>query len=75
MPTCHAPSGHLADLRAQNNKLVREFAWLADPLFFGDYPQLLKDAIQGDLPTFTTQQKASLKGSVDFLGVNVYTAR
>eukprot|EP00775_Hariotina_reticulata_P004624 gene4624-4878_t len=63
------------DIRAQNNKLVREFAWLADPLFFGDYPQLLKDAIQGDLPTFTTEQKAGLKGSVDFIGVNVYTAR
>jgi beta-glucosidase/6-phospho-beta-glucosidase/beta-galactosidase len=65
----------ITDQRAANNKLEREFGWVADPLFFGDYPQTLKDALKKDLPVFTPKQRASLKGSVDFIGVNVYTAR
>eukprot|EP00775_Hariotina_reticulata_P004623 gene4623-4877_t len=64
-----------ADRRAASNKLEREFGWVADPLFFGDYPKILKDAVKKDLPVFTSKQKASLKDSVDFIGVNVYTAR
>lgn len=55
--------------------MEREFGWLLDPLTKGDYPQILKTAIGKDLPTFTDAEKADLKGSIDFIGVNVYTAR
>lgn len=55
--------------------MEREFGWLLDPLTKGDYPDSLKQSIGSDLPTFTEQEKADLKGSIDFIGVNVYTAR
>jgi beta-glucosidase len=55
--------------------MEREFGWLLDPVTRGDYPQSLKLSIRDDLPAFTEQEKADLKGSIDFIGVNVYTAR
>lgn len=64
-----------ADKRAARNKMAREFGWLLDPLTKGDYPEILKQSIGEDLPAFTEQEKADLKGSIDFIGVNVYTAR
>lgn len=63
------------DKRAARNKMEREFGWLLDPLTKGDYPESLKQSIGSDLPAFTDQEKADLKGSIDFIGVNVYTAR
>lgn len=63
------------DKRAARNKMEREFGWLLDPLTRGDYPESLKQSIGSDLPAFTEEEKASLKGSIDFIGVNVYTAR
>lgn len=66
---------HPADKRAAQNKLDREFGWLLDPLTKGDYPDTLKQAIGGDLPQFTAEEKQDLRGSIDFIGVNVYTAR
>lgn len=64
-----------ADKRAARNKMEREFGWLLDPLTKGDYPESLKQSIGSDLPAFSDQEKADLKGSIDFIGVNVYTAR
>jgi beta-glucosidase len=55
--------------------MEREFGWLLDPVTRGDYPESLKQSIRDDLPAFTEQEKADLKGSIDFVGVNVYTAR
>lgn len=47
--------------------------WLADPLFLGDYPKAMRDTQKG-LPKFTSEQKALVMGSVDFLSLNFYTA-
>lgn len=42
----------------------------------GDYPDILKRSINnGDLPSFSEEEKRDLAGSIDFVGVNVYTAR
>jgi beta-glucosidase/6-phospho-beta-glucosidase/beta-galactosidase len=41
----------------------------------GDYPQSLKLSIKEDLPEFTPAEQEALRGSIDFIGVNVYTAR
>lgn len=65
----------VADKRAARNKMEREFGWLLDPVTKGDYPEVLKQSIGSDLPSFTEREKADLKGSIDFIGVNVYTAR
>ncbi|DBA77308.1 TPA: hypothetical protein ACH3X2_000830 [Trebouxia sp. C0005] len=45
----------------------------ADPVYLGDYPQSVK-ALVPSLPALTDQEKASLKGSVDYFALNHYTS-
>jgi len=65
----------------ENNKkyanLAAEFriGWYSDPPMVGDYPASVKERMGKDLPEFTPEEKAMLKGSSsDFLGWNTYTA-
>ncbi len=46
----------------------------ADPIFLGDYPASVRSRIT-DLPEFTPEQRASLKGSADYFALNHYTSR
>ena len=63
------------DYEACERALLFGFGWFADPVFFGDYPQVMKDFVEGNrLPLFTEQEKRLLKGSVDFIGLNHYTS-
>ncbi|KAF8082277.1 hypothetical protein N665_0839s0017 [Sinapis alba] len=48
--------------------------WHLDPTTYGDYPQSMKDAVGARLPKFTKEQKAKLKGSTDFVGMNYYSS-
>jgi beta-glucosidase/6-phospho-beta-glucosidase/beta-galactosidase len=50
-----------------------QVGWLADPLFFGDYPPAMR-ASQRALPAFKESEKRLLRGSVDFLALNYYTS-
>jgi beta-glucosidase len=44
-----------------------------DPIWLtGDYPQSLKALAAPHLPNFTSDEKASLKGSADFYALNLY---
>lgn len=45
-----------------------------DPTTYGDYPQSMKDTVGTRLPRFTNAQKAKLKDSTDFVGINYYTS-
>ena len=45
-----------------------------DPIFFGDYPQSMRENVGSRLPNFTEEQIAKVKGSLDFIGVNFLTA-
>ncbi|KAA8530122.1 hypothetical protein F0562_004831 [Nyssa sinensis] len=49
--------------------------WFMEPLVFGDYPFIMKALVRDGLPAFTDDQKALVKGSFDFIGVNYYTSR
>jgi beta-glucosidase len=48
--------------------------WFWDPIFFGDYPKLMKDLVGTRLPTFTCEQSALLKGSIDIFFLNTYSS-
>lgn len=61
------------DFTASRRALSFSLGWFADPVYFGDYPQVMKDTVGARLPSFTIEQKQLLKGSVDFLGINHYT--
>ena len=49
--------------------------WFADPIWLGDYPQVMKERLGERLPVFTPAQKQKLIGSADFFGLNHYTTQ
>jgi len=51
-----------------------EVGWFVTPIVTGQYPKALVDAYGDSFPKFTPEQSASLKGSIDFLGLDPYTA-
>lgn len=62
-----------ADQASSQRALEFFLGWFADPLYFGDYPEVMHERVQDRLPKFTTEQQALLKGSTDFFGLNHYT--
>ncbi|XP_034242079.1 myrosinase 1-like [Thrips palmi] len=77
-------SSRQEDIDAAERFRLWRYGWFADPLYFGDYPAEMKDIIgnlsaaegrqSSRLPSFTEEEKTLLKGAMDFLGVNLYTA-
>ncbi|XP_027344196.1 vicianin hydrolase-like [Abrus precatorius] len=61
------------DHKAANRALEFFFGWYALPVTYGDYPESMRSSVGDRLPKFTKAEAESLKGSVDFLGVNYYT--
>ncbi|KAJ0396578.1 hypothetical protein P43SY_003319 [Pythium insidiosum] len=57
---------------AAERSLLFNLGWFADPVYFGDYPQVMKDRCGDRLPCFTDDEKKLLKGSTDFFGLNHY---
>jgi beta-glucosidase len=62
------------DRAAAQRHIEWQMAWYADPIFKGDYPQSMKDAVGSRLPVFTAEQKQLVKGSWDYFGMNHYTS-
>jgi len=60
------------DAAAAQRSLEFLLGWFTDPLYFGDYPQVMKDRVGDRLPQFTDAEKALIKGSSDFFGLNHY---
>lgn len=50
------------DKAAAQRNLLWQVGWFADPIFFGDYPQEMRDYVGYRLPVFTLDQKADLQG-------------
>lgn len=65
------------DRDAADRSQFRELAYYADPIISGDYPAELKadPRINRYLPKFTDAQKKFVRNTVDFFGLNYYTAR
>ena len=61
------------DKEAAQRALEFYLGWFADPLFLGDYPEVMKKRVADRLPLFTKEDKALIKGSVDFFALNHYT--
>ena len=61
------------DKAAAERALLFFLAWFADPIYKGDYPQVMKDRVGDRLPSFTEDEKKLLLGSSDFFGLNHYT--
>nr|AEE61793.1 unknown [Dendroctonus ponderosae] len=71
------------DILAAERGSLTNYGWYAHPIVFGDYPEVMRERVdmrsalqgfnQSRLPVFTDEEKEELKGSYDFLAVNMYT--
>lgn len=60
--------------RAAAQRAVEFFyGWFTDPVVFGDYPSVMRERVGARLPQFTPEERALVKGSADFLGLNHYS--
>ncbi|KAK6154324.1 hypothetical protein DH2020_008572 [Rehmannia glutinosa] len=60
------------DEEAANRALAFNVAWTLDPLVFGDYPLEMKRYHGSELPKFSSEERALLRESIDFIGINHY---
>ncbi|XP_058733980.1 beta-glucosidase 13-like [Vicia villosa] len=67
-------SSKLEDVVAAQRLMDFYWGWILDPVFHGDYPQIMKKLVGNRLPKFTKKEKHMLKGSANFIGVNYYTS-
>ena len=63
------------DIAAVERFLAFNIGWFADPLYTGDYPELMKSRVGERLPKFSDAEKEALRGSNDFFALNCYSAR
>jgi len=61
------------DKEAAQRALLFFLGWFADPVYTGDYPEVMKERLGKRLPEFTQEESEMLKGSSDFFGLNHYT--
>lgn len=62
------------DREAAERKIEFAISWFADPIYFGEYPASMRAQLGDRLPTFTDEERALVKGSNDFYGMNHYCA-
>ncbi|KAJ7563891.1 hypothetical protein O6H91_03G129100 [Diphasiastrum complanatum] len=65
----------LEDKAAAQRRLEFQLSWYLDPIFFGDYPAIMRKHVGDRLPRFTSVEIKELRGSVDFVGINHYTSK
>ncbi|PON45553.1 Glycoside hydrolase [Trema orientale] len=54
--------------------LNKEIVYL-HPIYYGDYPEVMRAKLGERLPKFTEEEKELLRNSLDFVGLNHYTSR
>ncbi|KAJ3170536.1 hypothetical protein HDU88_008436 [Geranomyces variabilis] len=64
-----------ADKRAARKAMEYSIGWFANPVWLGDYPDIMKEELGSLLPTFTSQELKDLNGSADFLAFDAYTSQ
>ncbi|XP_024540820.1 beta-glucosidase 4 isoform X1 [Selaginella moellendorffii] len=63
------------DKVASQRRLEFQLGWFLDPFFFGDYPATMREYVGDRLPKFTPEEQKSVRGSVEFVGINHYSSR
>ncbi|KAF3329411.1 beta-glucosidase 4 [Carex littledalei] len=63
------------DEMAAARRLDFQLGWYLDPIFFGDYPETMRQRLGDHLPKLSEKDREHLRNSVDFVGLNHYTTR
>nr|BAO04177.1 hypothetical protein [Delphinium grandiflorum] len=66
---------NMEDKVAAERRLEFQLGWFLNPIFFGDYPEVMRERLGDRLPKFSAEEQNLLRNSVDFLGLNHYTSR
>ncbi|HET8656748.1 MAG TPA: GH1 family beta-glucosidase [Longimicrobiaceae bacterium] len=61
------------DREAAERALEFYLGWFADPIYRGDYPASMRERVGERLPAFSDEDRALIRGSSDFFGLNHYT--
>ncbi|KAL5760546.1 hypothetical protein ACOSQ2_019384 [Xanthoceras sorbifolium] len=64
----------VASKKAASRALDFIFGWIFQPITYGSYPKTMRSMLGDRLPKFTKSESEMVKGSIDFLGYNYYTA-
>ena len=62
-----------SDLAASQRSMEFNLGWVADPLYFGDYPAAMRQRVGSRLPTFTPEQSSLVANSTDFFALQHYS--
>ena len=67
------------DVESANQRTLSQADWIWAPLVTGDYPEYLSTIRNDDmngiyLPKFTDAQKSSMRGTLDYIALNYYSA-
>ncbi|XVF41408.1 hypothetical protein PTKIN_Ptkin01aG0277600 [Pterospermum kingtungense] len=63
------------DKSAAARRLDFQLGWYLRPIYYGDYPAVMRERIGDLLPKFSQEERELLINSLDFLGLNHYTSR
>ncbi len=66
-PVTDSPADRSAAARSNESN-----GWFLDPIYFGDYPAVMREAHGNLLPEFTDDQRTAVGSPVDFIGLNYY---
>ncbi|KAK2440233.1 beta-glucosidase [Trifolium repens] len=70
-----ANSDKIEDKTAAARRLDFQIGWFLNPLYYGEYPEVMRERIGDKLPKFSEEDKKILLNSLDFIGLNHYTTR
>lgn len=64
----------VADQMAAQRARDFHLGWFLHPIVYGEYPKSMQQIVAERLPKFTNEEVKMVKGSIDFVGINQYTA-
>ncbi|KAK1562811.1 hypothetical protein Q3G72_017470 [Acer saccharum] len=70
-----ANSDRIEDKSAAARRIDFQLGWYLHPIYYGDYPEVMRKKLGDQLPEFTQEDKDLLRNTLDFIGLNHYTSR
>ncbi|VAH82806.1 unnamed protein product [Triticum turgidum subsp. durum] len=68
-------SDKMEDQAAAARRIDFQLGWFLDPIYFGDYPESMRQRVGEYLPKFSEKDRELMRNKIDFIGLNHYTSR
>ncbi len=60
------------DSAAADRALLNMAGWFGDPMWYGDYPAVMRERLGDQLPAFSEEDARLLRKSMDYIAINYY---